>query len=144
MRHSQDTQAFTLIEIVIVLVLIAILAAVAIPHIHGMSERAEESTIRGTLNNVRSAISMWHSNSLAEGVDAWPPYAAFPENVLSTTLTENPGANAGADNNVSDASDAGNGDTMGELDGTNNGWQYDADTGLFWANSDNGPDASGT
>ena len=138
----RTSQAFSLIELVIVLVLIAILAAVAIPRFHSMTDNAEESSIRGTLGNVRSAISLWHSNMLANGVDAYPPYAAFPSNALSTDLAENPWAAGGASNTVR------NGDgapalTLGEIDSTT-GWVYKPSTGHFWANSDLGADGGGT
>ncbi|MBN1492913.1 MAG: type II secretion system protein [Candidatus Omnitrophica bacterium] len=142
MRQKANNNGFSLIELVIVLVLIGILAAVAIPRFHDMQDNAQEASIRGTLGNIRSAIHIWRSNSLAERVDAWPPYAGFPQNVIDVPMPANPWAAGGADNNVSDA--ATSGDTKGEIDGGNNGWQYDQDTGDFWANSDEGPDGVGT
>ncbi|MBN1492911.1 MAG: type II secretion system protein [Candidatus Omnitrophica bacterium] len=140
MRAS--AKGFTLIELVIVLVLIGILAAVAIPRFHDMKDNAEEASIRGTLGNVRSAVTIWRANALAEGINSWPPFDADMANVLDTELPDNPWAAGGSDNVVSDAATAG--DTKGEIDGSNNGWQYNSSTGEFWANSDEGPDGGGT
>ncbi|MFC1808637.1 type II secretion system protein [Candidatus Omnitrophota bacterium] len=141
MRSLVTRKGFSLIELVIVLVLIAILAAVAIPRFHNMQDNAQESSLRGTLGNVRSAIHLWRSNELAQGNDAWPPYAGFPANVIDTQMPENPWADGAPDNTVADATTAG--DTKGEIDGTGTGWQYADGTGDFWANSDEGPDGAG-
>lgn len=130
----KNSSAFTLIEIIVVLVLIAILAAVAIPRFHSMTDRAAESSIRGTLGNVRSAISMWRSNGLASGGSAaWPAHAVLLTQVIDSNMPENPWAGAAGDSTVSNAAIAG--DTKGEVDGSANGWQYDSATGDFWANS---------
>ncbi|MFC1808639.1 type II secretion system protein [Candidatus Omnitrophota bacterium] len=139
MRASE--KGFTLIELVIVLVLIGILAAVAIPRFHDMRDNAEEASLRGTLGNVRSAITIWRANSLAEGTDTWPAYATFPGNVIDSEMPDNPWADGAPDNTVADAATAG--DTKGEIDGTGTGWQYHSTTGAFWANSDEGPDGLG-
>jgi prepilin-type N-terminal cleavage/methylation domain-containing protein len=139
MRAS--TRGFTLIELVIVLVLIGILAAVAIPRFHDMKDNAEEASIRGTLGNVRSAITIWRANSLAEGTDAWPPFLTFPDDVIDTAMPENPWEAGGPDNTVAD----GGGLASDERDiiAGGAGWAYNEDEGSFWANSDQGADGLG-
>jgi len=136
------TRGFTLIELVIVLVLIGILAAVAIPRFHDMKDNAEEASIRGTLGNLRSAITIWRANSLAEGTDAWPDYATFPENVIDTAMPENPWEAGGPDNTVADA--GGLAADVRTIIAGGAGWAYNEDEGMFWANTDQGPDGGGT
>jgi len=55
---------FTLIELIIVLVIIGILAAIAIPKFHDISRRAKFASVKGTCGNVRSAISIAKANNL--------------------------------------------------------------------------------
>jgi len=131
MRGSK--KGFTLIELVIVLVLIGILAAVAIPRFHDMKGNAEEAAIRGTLGNVRSAITITRANLLANGTNAWPTFSATMDTVLDTEMPDNPWAGAAGDNTVADASVTG--DAVGEIDASGDGWQYDPATGDFWANT---------
>ncbi len=50
MRHS----GFTLIELLIVIVVIAILALIIIPRVMGASRRAEESTLKNNLQQLRA------------------------------------------------------------------------------------------
>lgn len=138
----QQTQGFTLIELVIVLVLIGILAAVAIPKFQNMQVHAQESSVRGTLGNVRSAIHLYNTHQLSSGVvedEAGynPPYATFESAVLDAPMPFNPFADktAARGNRVRDAS----GDVTTRAVSTTNseGWAYDEDTGEFWANIEN-------
>jgi prepilin-type N-terminal cleavage/methylation domain-containing protein len=139
MRAS--TRGFTLIELVIVLVLIGILAAVAIPRFADMRDNAEEASMRGTMGNVRSAITIWRANSLAEGTDAWPPFLNFADVVLSTVMPDNPWVAGGPDNSVAD----GGGLAVDDRDiiAGGAGWAYNEDEGTFWANTDLGADGLG-
>jgi len=130
----KESKAFSLIELVVVLILIGILAAVAIPRFHDLRDNAEESSIRGALSHVRSAIQLWRTNTLANGGSlTWPSYAGFPSNVLNTPMPENPWASAGADNTIADG--AGLGQDERDIIAGGAGWVYNEDEGTFWANS---------
>jgi general secretion pathway protein G len=62
-RHA--AKGFTLIEILIVVIIIAILAAIAIPQFANSSRDAQESALDANLNTIRSAIELYrvqHSN----------------------------------------------------------------------------------
>lgn len=125
-------KAFTLVELIAVIVVLAILSAVAIPKYFDYSAKAKESAVKGTLGAVRSAIANFYANAAVNGSAAFPtlvqvqtsgtvmqedmptnPYKSTPSNVISAATY-----NASAP----------------PVSGTN-GWNYDASAGKFWANS---------
>jgi general secretion pathway protein G len=62
-RHA--AQGFTLIELLIVVIIIAILAAIAIPQFSNTSGDAQESALDANLSTVRSAVELYrvqHNN----------------------------------------------------------------------------------
>jgi len=64
--HTARAKGFTLIELLIVVIIIAILAAIAIPQFSNTTADAQESTLDANLNNLRSAIEMYrvqHNNT---------------------------------------------------------------------------------
>lgn len=68
-KHLRQSMArgFTLIELLIVVIIIAILAAIAIPQFANTSGDAQESALDANLNTVRSAIELFriqHNNVL--------------------------------------------------------------------------------
>jgi prepilin-type N-terminal cleavage/methylation domain-containing protein len=63
---------FTLIELVIVIVILGILAAVAIPKYEDMREQARVATMKGQLGSIRSAIAIQYSRNALNGSAAFP------------------------------------------------------------------------
>jgi prepilin-type N-terminal cleavage/methylation domain-containing protein len=63
---------FTLIELVIVIVILGILAAVAIPKYEDMREQARVATLKGQLGSIRSAIAIQYSRNALNGGAAFP------------------------------------------------------------------------
>ncbi|OGF50023.1 MAG: hypothetical protein A2044_07910, partial [Candidatus Firestonebacteria bacterium GWA2_43_8] len=59
---------FTLIELMIVVAIIGILAAVAIPRFAQMLDKSREGATKGNLSAIRSSVSIYYSEK--EGV--WP------------------------------------------------------------------------
>jgi type II secretion system protein G len=69
-------KAFTLIELIIVVVIIGILALVAIPRYYANVAKAQKSQIYANLDVIRQALLAYYS---ANGV--YPPNNTFPINV---------------------------------------------------------------
>lgn len=75
---KKSVKGFTLIELMIVVAIIGILAAIAIPKFADLVTKSKESAVKGSLGSVRSAVSIYYSDT--EGV--------FPSTgSLSTALT---------------------------------------------------------
>ncbi len=61
MQHVQQKQAgFTLVEILIVVILLAIIAGVVIPQFTGSTEDAKLSTLKSNLGTLRNAVELYY------------------------------------------------------------------------------------
>lgn len=69
-----NKKGFTLIELIMVIVILGILAAVAIPKFVDLSSDAEESACDGIRGNVASAAAIYYANEAAKGRTA-----SFPD-----------------------------------------------------------------
>ena len=116
-RRSPVARAFTLIELIAVIIVLAILSGIAIPKYIDYAAKAKESSVKGTLGAVRSAVANFYANSALNGTATWPTLAQMQ--TFGATATDIAAATWAATPPVS---------------GTN-GWNYDAASGKFWANS---------
>lgn len=116
-KHSES--GFTLIELVIVIVILGILAAVAIPKYEDMREQARVATLKGQLGAIRSAIAIQYARNALNGSATFPTLdgtifadGRVPKEPVNNSLAVK--ATPGIDN-------AG-------------GWQYNSTTGIVKAN----------
>ena len=64
----KNEKGFTLIEIIAVLVILGILAAVAIPKYIGMMDQSRISAAQGAIAEVKSRASGYYANELLQGL----------------------------------------------------------------------------
>ena len=93
MKHTKSRNGFTLIELIIVMVILGIMAAVAVPRYLDSIANAEESAEDAVISALKSGLKQYASNTLySEG------RAIFPTNPFEV-LAEKP-AGYTTDNNV--------------------------------------------
>ncbi len=63
LRSVKQSPGFTLVELLIVLVLIALLASLAAPVVTGSIQNARESTLKESLHNMRKAIDDYYADT---------------------------------------------------------------------------------
>jgi MSHA pilin protein MshA len=108
---NANTRGFTLIELVVVIALLGILAAFAVPRFASLETEARTATVQGLAGSLRSASAMAHGLNLATGnnpvsmegasvtlVNGYPS-AATVQNTLSdfTGFTPNVGSPTATD-----------------------------------------------
>ena len=82
---------FTLIELIIVMVILGIMAAVAVPRYLDSISNAEQSAEDAMINSIKSGLSQYANNSLYEsGRAEWPtnPFDALSEKPSGYSTSE--------------------------------------------------------
>ncbi len=149
-RGSRRDSGFTLIEVLIVVIIVSVLAAIVISKSTVSTRDAKQSTLDRNLHTLRSQIELYRLNHLGkypaiqgnslpqlvtatdgEG-DAGPSGPAHPFGPYIVVLPPNPFDNS---ENVSPVATAGV--EPDAVVGGLGGWQYDVTTGGIWPNHAN-------
>ena len=128
-----NQKGFTLIELVMIIVILGILAAVAIPKYQDLSSEAKEAAARSSLGSLRSGITIYYANqAVTTGTASWPSMANIGTSgvVMAQAVPPNPYQ---LDANAPDSIVTGV--TKGTIVGIRGGWAYLSTTGEIWPNT---------
>ena len=136
-----NKRGFTLVEILIVVIILGILAAIVIPQFTNASQDARKSSLTSQLQTIRSQVELYklqHQDKLPDVVNSWQ-ILTQKSNVFGTVTSAGsfgPYLQQVPTNPLNNATLVINGNGTASPTGSN-GWVYDysggSGTGKFWA-----------
>jgi general secretion pathway protein G len=88
-RHRTKGRGFTLVELLVVIVVLAVLAAIVVPRFVGAGERSREAALRSDLKVLRNAVALFYTDTKA--------YPATLDDLAATTAPATGKDSAGTD-----------------------------------------------
>jgi prepilin-type N-terminal cleavage/methylation domain-containing protein len=142
-------RAFTFLEVMIVVIMIGILAAIVVPQFGAAKGEASRSALASSLGGVRSAIAGYRANQALAGTGNFPTLSQLttPGAVLADEMPPNPYSGLSAVQSVT----AGQASNRTVINSGTYGWNYFVNNAAtppvatFYANSSDsvGTDAAG-
>src|SRR5687768_14790624 len=127
--HGSPRRGFTLVELVVVVMILGILAAVAAPRMFRSTNDAKQSSARQSLAVIRNAIELYEADN-----GTYPPAATLPASLKQYLRSPFPACPVGNNNASVFASSA---DPI-VVGGSGQGWAYNQATGAFVVNHPDG------
>ena len=117
-----NKKGFTLIEIIIAVIVLAILAAFTLPTINSLREDAKRSAVKEVLKQMRGDIAAWYVKGVSSGDAKFPTLEELTNSVIPSGVPVNPYNNK---KNV----------TFGMKEARNDsaGWIYNPKTGEIYS-----------
>ena len=128
-------KGFTLVEILIVVVILGILAAIVIPQFTSASETAKSSSLISQLQTIRSQLELYqvqHNGDYPALATIWDQLTQ-PTNVSGTTDSSDGALDFGPYLQKAPVNPFENSSTVGATAAENQGWVYNASTGAIQA-----------
>jgi type II secretory pathway pseudopilin PulG len=72
MKRLRTEEGFTLIELVIIILVLGILAATAIPKFYDLTAKAKIAAEKGVVGGVRGGIAVVYASNLVNGITTFP------------------------------------------------------------------------
>ncbi|PKM97207.1 MAG: hypothetical protein CVU79_09545 [Elusimicrobia bacterium HGW-Elusimicrobia-3] len=137
---KNNKKGFTLIELMIVVAIIGILAAIAIPKFADLINKSKEGATKGALSSVRSAIQVYYGDN-----EGWFPATETPllgcltlnaKYIGEIPLAKLPGTTHQDIRTVTGVTATTAGDYTTQIIGDTGGWAYYAETDVAqsWGN----------
>ncbi len=86
----KNLKAFTVIELIFVIVVLGILAGVAVPRLAATRDDATIAKMRGDIAAIRSGLSLVRSENMMRGVSTWPALEGSDEATLFDGVLQQP------------------------------------------------------